>query len=270
MTASDPVLCAVDKRGVASVTLNRPALGNAYDGALIDGLIETFTRLAADKKLRCVVLRGAGWHFQAGADLKFLRHLRSVTPADNLEFSRRTVAAIRGLQLFPRPTIALVHGGCFGGGVGITAACDIAVAANDAVFAISEVRWGITPAPIVPLLVDRIGSRDAGRFALTGERFDPAAALRMGLVHEVCPAVELEAVGARLVDHILMAGPEAVAITKRLIAESVETPFTADFHDRIVAEASGRRRSLEAEEGLASFAEKRKPRWYPEPDLKRD
>ena len=266
MTASDPVLCSIDKRGVASVTLNRPAVGNAYDGALIDGLIATFERLGADKKLRCVVLRGAGKHFQAGADLKFLRHLRTVTPADNHEFSRRTVAAIRGLQLFPRPTIALVQGGCFGGGVGIAAACDIAVAATDALFAISEVRWGITPAPIVPLLVDRIGSRNAGRFALTGERFDAATARRIGLVHEVCPALELEAVAARLVDHILMAGLEAVTITKRLIAEAVETPFAGDFHDRIVTEAAGRRRSLEAEEGLASFAEKRKPRWYPQPD----
>jgi len=264
MTASDPVLCAVDQRGVAAVTLNRPAVNNAYDGALIDGLIATFDRLAGDKALRCVVLRGAGRHFQAGADLKFLRHLRTVPASENTEFSRRTVAAIRGLQLFPHPTIALVQGGCFGGGVGIAAACDIAIAAEDAVFAISEVRWGITPAPIVPLLVERIGSRNAGRFALTGERFDAAAALRMGLVHEICPAGELEDVAARFVDHILMAGPEAVAITKKLVAESVETPFSGDFHDRIVAEAAGRRRSLEAEEGLASFAEKRKPRWYPE------
>jgi len=262
MSASDPVLCEVDRRGVASVTLNRPAVGNAYDGSLIDGLIATFDRLTAEKGLRCVVVRGAGRHFQAGADLKFLRHLRTVTASDNAEFSRRTVAAIRGLQCFPRPTIALIHGGCFGGGVGIAAACDIAVAAADAMFAISEVRWGITPAPIVPLLVDRIGSRNTGRFALTGERFDAAAALRMGLVHEICPPAELEAAGARFVDYILRAGPEAVTITKRLIAESVETPFSGEFHDRIVAEAASRRRSLEAEEGLASFAEKRKPRWY--------
>jgi methylglutaconyl-CoA hydratase len=263
MAASDPVLCEIDKRGVASVTLNRPAVNNAYDGALIDGLIATLEALAADNKLRCVVLRGAGRHFQTGADLKFLRHLRTVTAADNREFSRRTLAAFRAVQLSPRPTIARVQGGCFGGGVGFAAACDIAIAAEDAIFAISEVRWGITPAPIVPLLVDRIGSRNAGRLALTGERFDAAAALRIGLVHEVCPADRLEEAAARVVDHLLMAGPEAVAITKRLIAEAVETPFTAQFHDRIVAEGAGRRRSLEAEEGLASFAEKRKPRWYP-------
>src|SRR5207248_3975599 len=242
MAEDEPVLCAVDARGDATVTLNRPRVGNAYNGALIDALLDTFARLDSEPALRCVVLKGAGKHFQAGADLTSLDHLSTVSAEENHEFSRRTVAAIRGLQLFSQPTIALVQGGCFGGGVGIAAACDIAVAAEDAVFAISEVRWGITPAPIVPLLVDRIGSRNAGRLALTGERFDAAAALRIGLVHEVCPADRLEEAAARVVDHLLMAGPEAVAITKRLIAESVETPFTAEFHDRIVGEAAGRRR----------------------------
>jgi methylglutaconyl-CoA hydratase len=263
MAETDPVLCSIDARGVAAVTLNRPDVNNAYNGALIDALIDTFAGLAGDKAVRCVVLRGAGRHFQAGADLRFLRHLRTVSPEENHEFSRRTVAAIRGLQLFPRPTIALVQGGCFGGGVGIAAACDIAIAAEDAVFALTEVRWGITPAPIVPLLVDRIGSRNAGRYALTGERFDAAKALEIGLVHETCPASELEAAGERVVDHLLLAGPEAVAITKRLIAEAVETPFAGAFHDRIVEEAASRRRSAEAAEGLQSFAEKRKPAWYP-------
>jgi len=259
---SNTVLCTIDARGVAAVTLNRPRVNNAYNGALIDALIDTFARLAGDPALRAVVLRGAGKHFQAGADLSFLDHLRNVSPKENHEFSRRTVATIRGLQLFPRPTIALIQGGCFGGGVGIAAACDIAIAAEDAVFALSEVRWGITPAPIVPLLIERIGARATGRLALTGERFDAAMAHRVGLVHELCPAAELDAAGQRFIDHLLMAGPEAVAITKRLIAESTQTPFTPEFHDRIVEEAATRRRSAEAAEGLASFREKRKPGWY--------
>jgi methylglutaconyl-CoA hydratase len=126
------------------------------------------------------------------------------------------------------------------------------------------VRWGITPAPIIPLLVDRIGARATGRLALTGERFGAAMARRVGLVHEVCLADELETVGARLVDHLLLAGPQAVAITKMLIAESVHTPLDGAFHNRIVDEAAARRRSPEAAEGLASFREKRKPAWYPE------
>jgi methylglutaconyl-CoA hydratase len=226
-------------------------------------LVATFDQLGRDPTVRLAVLRGAGHHFQAGADLTFLDHLRTVSAEENHEFSRRTVAAIRGLELLPRPTIALIHGGCFGGGVGIAAACDIAIAAEDAVFALTEVRWGITPAPIIPLLVDRLGARATGRLALTGERFDATLAQAVGLVHETCPASELEATAARFVDHLLLAGPEAVAITKRLIAEAVETPFAGAFHDRIVDEAAARRRSPEAAEGLASFREKRKPGWYP-------
>jgi methylglutaconyl-CoA hydratase len=263
-TPNDTVLCAIDRRGVAAVTLNRPAVNNAYNGALIDGLIATFAHLKAALGLRCVVLRGAGRHFQAGADLRYLDHLRTVSLAENHEFSRRTVAAIRGIEECPVPIVALVHGGCFGGGVGIAAACDIVVAADDAMFALAEVRWGITPAPIIPLLVDRLGARATGRLALTGERFGAAMALDVGLVHETCAAGQLETVGARFVDHLLLAGPEAVAITKQLIAESVHTPLAGAFHDRIVDEAAARRRTQEAAEGLASFREKRKPRWYPE------
>ena len=263
MPGNDTVLCQVDSRGVASVTLNRPAVGNVYDGALIDGLIDTFARLAGEAGLRCVVLRGAGRHFQAGADLAFLRHLRTVPPEQNLDFSRRTLAAIDGLRHFPHPTVALIHGGCFGGGIGIAAACDIAIAAEDAVFAISEVRWGITAAPIIPLLVDRIGSRASARLALTGERFAAAEALRIGLIHQLCPAVELETLAAEIVDSLLMAAPEAAAMTKQLVAETIETPDSRAFRERIISEAAARRCSPEAAEGLASFAEKRRPGWYP-------
>src|SRR5258708_8869598 len=163
MATDDPVLCQIDERGVASITLNRPDVNNAYNGALIDAVIGTFSRLAGESKVRCVVLRGAGRHFQAGADLSFLRHLRTVSPEENHEFSRRTVAAFRAVQLCQVPTIALIHGGCFGGGVGFAAACHIAITAGDAAFGITEVRWGITPAPIIPLLVDRVGSRHTGR-----------------------------------------------------------------------------------------------------------
>lgn len=257
------VRCAIDARGVAAVTLNRPAVGNAYDGALIDGLIATFARLAHEPGLRCVVLRGAGRHFQAGADLSFLRRLQAVPEAENLDFSRRTMAAIEGLQYFPRPTVAVVHGGCFGGGVGIAAACDIAIAAEDAVFAISEVRWGITAAPVIPLLARRLGPRALGRWALTGERFGAAEALRIGLVHEICPAAELDAEAARVVDGLLMAAPEATAMTKQLVAEAVAASDTPALRERIAGEAAGRRRLPEAAEGLASFAEKRRPLWYP-------
>jgi methylglutaconyl-CoA hydratase len=178
------------------------------------------------------------------------------------------MAAINGLLHFQRPTVAVIQGGCFGGGIGIAAACDIAIAAEDAVFAISEVRWGITAAPIIPLLVDRLGSRVLGRLALTGERFTAAEALRVGLVHEICAADQLDNFAARIVDNLLMAAPEAVAMTKALVAEAVESPDTPGFRERIVNEAAGRRRLTEAAEGTASFAEKRHPRWYPDPPPK--
>src|SRR3954454_624844 len=162
MAASDPVLCTVDGCGVAAVTLNRPAVNNAYNGALIDAVMTTFERLGHDPAVRAVVLRGAGRHFQAGADLAFLDRLRTVSAEENRDFSERTVAAFRAVQLCPRPTLALIQRCCFGGGVGFAAACDIAIAADDAAFGITEVRWGITPAPIIPLLADRLGARMTG------------------------------------------------------------------------------------------------------------
>ncbi|MBV8889417.1 MAG: enoyl-CoA hydratase/isomerase family protein [Alphaproteobacteria bacterium] len=262
MADTDPLLCAIDERGVAAVTLNRPAVNNAYDGALVDALIASFGRLADEPGVRCAVLRGAGRYFQAGADLTFMAGLRQASDQDNHDFSRRTLAAVRGLQLFPRPTVALIQGGCFGGGVGFAAACDIAIAAEDATFALTEVRWGINPATIIPLLVERVGARQLGRYALSGERFDAIEAQRIGLVHEICPAAELEATGARIVDALLRAAPEAVTATKRLIAVAADSPFTPELHDRIVAESANGRRGPEAVEGLASFAEKRPPRWY--------
>jgi methylglutaconyl-CoA hydratase len=263
MAGSEAVLSVIDARGVATVTLNRPEVNNAYDDRLIDGLIDTMARLAGRPELRCLVICGAGRHFQAGADLSFLRRLRDAAPAGNLDFSRRTVRAIEGLRHFPHPSVALVQGGCFGGGVGIAAAADIAVAAEDAVFALSEVRWGLTPAPIIPLLAERVGPRALGRLALTGERFAAAEALRIGLVHEVCPEEQLAAAGERIVDALLLAAPEATAMTKRLVAEAMAAPDTPAFLERIAAEGAERRRLAEAEEGLASFAERRKPRWYP-------
>jgi len=261
---TDPViLVATDSRGVATVTLNRPSVNNAYDGALIDALAGGLARLAGDPALRLVVLRGNGRHFQAGADLAFLRRAAAMPAADNLEVSRLTVAAVEGLRRHPKPTLALVHGGCFGGGVGMVAACDMALASDDAVFSLTEVRWGITPAPVVPTLVAAIGTRALGRYGLTAERFGAAEALRIGLLHGVCPQGGLDAAAAPIVDGILMAAPEAVAVTKRLVRQTAGLATTAEFRETLAAEAATRRHSEEAKEGLASFAEKRKPRWYP-------
>ena len=142
MTASI-VLTSIDQRGVATVTLNRPEVHNAYNGALIDALIAAVEALAADRGVRLLVLRASGKHFQAGADLAWLQEVAGFALEDNVAFSRRTTLAMRALNAFPRPTLALVHGACFGGGVGMVAACDVAIATESASFALTEVRWGV-------------------------------------------------------------------------------------------------------------------------------
>jgi methylglutaconyl-CoA hydratase len=257
------VLSEVDGRGVATVILNRPAVNNAYNDAVIEGLARAFASLAANPTVRLVVLRGNGRHFQAGADLTFLRELTAKPMEDGLAFSRLTVATVDALRRFRCPTIALVHGGCFGGGVGLVAACDIAIATTDAVFSLSEVRWGITPAPIMGVLTRRLGPRALGRYALSGERFDAAAAHRMGLLHEVCAPGRLDDAAAPVIEALLTAAPEATATTKALIEESLLHDGEPHFSDALAQEGASRRRMPEAAEGLASFAEKRLPNWYP-------
>lgn len=258
-----PVLWDVDARGVATVVLNRPEVNNAYNGELVQGLLDALDGLGAEPRLRAVVIRGNGRHFQAGADLKWLTSVSRSSPDDNLRASRATAEAVRRLNLVPVPTIALVHGGCFGGGTGLVAACDVAVAADSALFSIAEVRWGLTAAIIVPQLNDAIGVRQMRRYAMTGERFDAAEALRIGLVHLVVPADTLDAAGERLVQHVLDNGPEAIAQTKAHILESAWSRLDDAAFTRLVESHSVKRQSAEAAEGLRSFAEKRPAAWAP-------
>jgi len=211
--------------------------------------------------LRAVVIRGNGRHFQAGADLKWIDAVRRSSPQENVRVSRRTAQAVRRLNGVPVPTVALVHGGCFGGGTGIVAACDVAIAADDAIFSIAEVRWGLTAAIIIPQLADAIGVRQLRRYALTGERFGAEEARRIGLVHEVVARAELQAAGVRIVGGLLENGPQAIAQTKACaLACGAGNPDDATFDELIEAHA-GKRQSSEAAEGLASFVEKRAARW---------
>jgi len=257
------VLSEVDARGIAMVTLNRPSVNNAYNGAVIEGLAQAFGALAGNPAVRVVVLRGNGKHFQAGADLTFLQELAAKPLDAGLAFSRLTVSTVDALRRFRRPTIALVHGGCFGGGVGLVAACDIAIATTDAIFSLTEVRWGITPAPIMGVLTRRLGPRALGRFALSGERFDAATAHRIGLVHQVCAPGALDEAVAPTIEALLTAAPEATAATKALIEESILRDGDSAFADELACEGASRRLMPEAAEGLASFEQKRLPSWYP-------
>jgi len=258
-----PVLWSLDDRGVATVTLNRPEVNNAYDAALIGGVLAAIDELGRKPGLRVVVLNGNGKHFQAGADLNWINAVRPKSSAENEAVSRATFEAVQRLNRLPVPTVALVHGGCFGGGTGVIAACDVVIAADNAMFSITEVRWGLTAAIIIPQLCDAIGVRQVRRYALTGERFGAHDARRIGLVHEVVPMTDLEAAGAKVVEQLLANGPEALAETKALAMESAfgGMGIDDDAYARLVRLHAQRRQTAEASEGLASFAEKRAANW---------
>lgn len=260
---NDTVLWTVDRRGVATVALNRPQVNNAYNGDLIAGLHAAMDALGREPRLRVVVIKGKGRHFQAGADLGWISAVARQSPRENDEVSRLTAEAIRRLDTCPVPTLALVQGGCFGGGTGIAAACDIVVAAEDAIFSISETRWGLMAGIILPQLCRAMGVRQVRRYALTGERFGAVEARRIGFAHEICPVGELDATGDRIVEAVLMNAPEATAATKRRTL-SVARAFVDDGELRdLIDEHARMRQQAEAAEGLASFREKRKPAWYP-------
>src|SRR5438270_5978522 len=219
MTAN-PVLWDLDARGVATVVLNRPEVNNAYDAGLINGVLAAMDELGKKPTLRLVVLKGKGRHFQAGADLKWINGVRPKSVEENEAVSRATYEAVQRLNRLPIPTVALVQGGCFGGGTGVISACDVVIAADNALFSITEVRWGLTAAIIIPQLNDAIGVRQVRRYALTGERFGVEEARRIGLVHEIVPLKELESAGARIVGHLLENGPDAISQTKAIALRS--------------------------------------------------
>lgn len=255
------ILTSLDSRGVATVTFNRPEVNNAYNAEFIQGVLSGLDTLGGERGLRCVVLKGNGRHFQAGADLKWINAVRPESPAINREVSRATAEAVDRLNRLPVPVVALVHGGCFGGGTGIVSACDVVIAADNAIFSISEVRWGLHAAIIIPQLNDAMGVRQVRRYAITGERFGAEEARRIGLVHEVVPLERLAARGAEIVAQILENAPGAMARTKQHILESAWGGFDTATLDALIDSHAAARQSAEAAEGLASFAEKRRAAW---------
>jgi methylglutaconyl-CoA hydratase len=258
---ANEVLWEIDRRGVATVTLNRPEVNNAYNGDLIQGLLRAMDDLGGNPELRVVVLRGNGRHFQAGADLTWIRGVAATSRDENVRVSHATAEAVHRLNALPVTTVALVQGGCFGGGTGIVAACDVVIAADNAIFSIAEVRWGLTAAIILPQLADAISVRQLRRYALTGERFGAEEARRIGLVHQVVALDKLAAAGEEMVARLLENGPEAIAETKAIALESAWGGFDAATLEALVDGHAKKRMSPEAAEGLASFAEKRPARW---------
>lgn len=256
------VLTQADERGIVTVTLNRPERGNAYDEDLLGELIGGLERLAEDQSVRALVLRGAGKHFQAGADIEWLGRAAAYPPERNYAASMATTRAMKLLNEFPQPTIAVVHGACFGGGCGMVCCVDVALATPGAVFGLTEVRVGVAPTPISTHMVHAIGLRQTRRYALTGERFDATEALRIGLVHEVVPEDRIEQRMSEVVDAVLLGAPGAITCTKRSFLGANGLILDERAMSMLAFESSTQRGSPEGREGSAAFREKRKPSWY--------
>jgi methylglutaconyl-CoA hydratase len=258
-----PVLLDIDARGVATATLNRPERGNAYDEALLHALIDGLRRLRADPSVRALVIRGAGKHFQAGADLDWLARAAEYPPERAFQASLATTTAMQELNEFHRPTLAVVHGACFGGGCGLVCCVDVALATPRALFGLTEVRVGVAPTPISTHMVHAMGLRHTRRYALTGERFGADEALRIGLVHEVVPEDQIEQRLSDVVGETLLSAPGACAVTKDSFLGAAGLKLDARQMALLAHESWMQRASAEGKEGLDAFRAKRRPAWSP-------
>ena len=249
---------------VARLRLNRPAVHNAFDAGLIADLTAALQAIAADPRVRVLVLEAEGASFSAGADLNWMRGMAAASEADNREDSLALARLMRTLDALPKPTIARVQGAAFGGGVGLVACCDIAIGATEAKFGLTESKLGLLPAVISPYVIAAIGARNARRYFATAEQFDAAEALRIGLLHQVVAPDQLDAAVQRQVDLLLKAGPVASASAKTLVRDVVAHADGAR-HDADNAALIARLRvSPEGQEGLSAFLDKRKPAWIAE------
>lgn len=242
---------------VATVTLNRPDRRNALDPMLLDALAERFTDLAGDRGVRAIVVRGAGSAFCAGADLDHMAASAELSPEDNVRDAERMAAAFEAVDACPKAVVARVHGYAFGGGAGLAACADVAIADAGTVFAFSEVRLGLLPATISPYVVRAIGPRWTRALFTSGRRFDAAEALHVGLVHEVAATERLDERVHDAVEAFLAAGPEAVAACKRLVRDAAGSPGLDDLPERIALARTGE----EGREGVRAFLERRSPSW---------
>jgi methylglutaconyl-CoA hydratase len=246
---------------VATVTLNRPDVRNAFNDDLIAELTAALKAAEADKDVRAVVLAGTGAAFCAGADLNWMKRMAGYSVAQNRADAMGMATMLNTLYCLKKPTIARVHGAAFAGGVGLVAACDIAVSAYEAEFCLSEVKLGLIPATISPYVLRAMGERASRRYFLSAERFTAAEAYRIGLVSELAPLAELDSRINELLEQLLLGGPNAQSLSKDLIRAvaggAIDTAMISDTASRIAAA----RASAEGRDGIASFLEKRTPAW---------
>ena len=246
---------------VATVTLNRPELRNAFNEEAIHELAVAFAALGTTGNVRAIVLAANGPAFCAGGDLNWMKQMAGYSEEENQQDAMRLADMLRTIYLCPKPVVARVHGDCYAGGMGLVAACDIVVASENATFCLSEVKLGLIPATISPYVIKAMGEQASRRYFLTAERFTATEAHRIGLAHEVVPADELDATVGAIVKSLLGNSPNAVKEAKTLVREVVGQPvgdtLLIDTANRIAAI----RASDEGREGVTSFLEKRKPNW---------
>jgi len=257
---TDTLLLSVADR-VATLTINRPEIHNAFDDRLIAELTARYQALEADPAVQVVVLAANGASFSAGADLNWMRRMAEYTEAENLADAGRLASLLRRIDTLSKPTIAKVQGSAFAGGIGLIAVSDVVLAAAHAEFAVTEVRIGLIPAVISPYLVRAMGAREARRLFLTAQRFSADHARRVGLVHEVVAADELDARVAHTVSLLRHNSPQAMTAAKQLVADVVDRPIDQAMIDRTVQGIARQRASADGVEGLTAFLQKRKPRW---------
>jgi methylglutaconyl-CoA hydratase len=260
------LLQSIDARGVATLTLNRPNRRNAFDEALVAHMTDALRRLDERRDVRVVILAGSGPSYCAGADVEWMRRAAQDTLEANEADAIALFELLRTLDRLSKPTIALVHGGAYGGGVGLVACCDIAIASESARFCLSEVKLGVIPAVVGPFVIRSIGIRQARRFFLTAEVILAEDALAMGLVHQVVPENALGPSRDRMLDALLLGAPGAQAEAKSLIRLCEAHPIDVDLMQETARSLAARRASAEGQEGLSAFLAKRPPTWRTEQD----
>ena len=249
--------------GVAQVTMAREAVFNAFDEAMIGELDAAFAQLEAEDAVRVIVLAGAGKHFSAGADLQWMQRASTASVEWNLADARRFASMLARIEACPKPTVARMQGAALGGGVGLACACDIAIAADDASFSVSEAKFGILPAVIGPYVVNAVGKRQAKRLALTTERIRAGEALAIGLVQQVVAREQLDSAVDAAIQNLLAGGPAAQREIKQLFAQLEVGPITPDVRELTAATIARVRGTDEAREGFAAFMAKRPAHWIP-------
>lgn len=246
---------------LATVTLNRPDVRNAFNEATIAELTQAFSALGADASVRAIVLAANGPAFCAGADLNWMKKMAGYTHAENHADALQLATMLRTIYECPQPVVARVQGDCYAGGMGLVAACDIVVAVDEAQFCLSEVKLGLIPATIAPYVIKAMGEQAARRYFLTAERFTAATALHIGFAHEVVAGAALDAKVAEIVQALVNNSPAAVRQAKTLVREVAGRPVDDTLVDDTAARIATIRASEQGREGVASFLEKRKPAW---------